>query len=366
MKSAKVLLCFLVPCLIPPGPAHAEFKTQLPAVGGLAVAPDHRTLVISVSSAAKLFYFDTVADKELKQVEVEFQPGALAIQGKKLFAATRGAATIHVLDLDTGKELQEVKLDKDAVESIACHPSKGMIYATDVNLDLFAIDPANGKVTRTKGAGQKVVVDPVDEKIIYTSIFNPARNTAIVQELPGRTLRIQMVKGVARCVLLRFTASGTDLKCTAVNENAAIGAPAFGVSRDGKLLAMSGPSRVPGKGITQHIHVYETTDLTTLKGQLEGDSFPRSIAFHPLIDLVAVYRPGARGEYAIHSSKSLAKTQSLKMTENPDFPYFLLFAGRGEKLVSCFGGPRGNAVLEFRAVPLNEAQRELLKKNLGE
>ena len=52
---------------------------QVPTMGDLIVLPDAKTLVVSVPSAGQLLYYDTVAKKELKTVETEFQPTAMAV-----------------------------------------------------------------------------------------------------------------------------------------------------------------------------------------------------------------------------------------------------------------------------------------------
>ncbi len=70
---------------------------QVPTMGDLVVLPDAKTLVVSVPSAGQLVYYDTVNKKELKKVDVDIQPEAMAVQGDKLFVVNKGTATIQVL-----------------------------------------------------------------------------------------------------------------------------------------------------------------------------------------------------------------------------------------------------------------------------
>ena len=74
-----------------PAPS-ATFK--LPSVGGWVMTADNVTLIVSVPTTGELVYFDTVADKEVKRVEVDFQPTWLARQGDSLFAAGKGGSAV--------------------------------------------------------------------------------------------------------------------------------------------------------------------------------------------------------------------------------------------------------------------------------
>src|SRR5262249_23530698 len=154
------------------------------------------------------------------------------------FVATSGSPVIHVLDVESGKEMKKIKAGDEIVESVACHPAKGLVYVSNENLDVLSIDPESGKVTKTKGAGQRLVVERSDGGIVYTSIYRPAKNVLLVQDLPGGQMKMQLVKGGAKNILLKFQAKGADLKCVAGNDNGGAGNSNFSVSRDGKFIAM--------------------------------------------------------------------------------------------------------------------------------
>src|SRR5262249_21574705 len=102
--------------------APAQTMIELPAFGGMGMAPDGKTLIATVPSAGQLVYIDTVGEKVAKKVELEFQPSAIARQGKTLFVATSGSPVIHVLDVESGKEMKKIKAGDEIVESVACHP----------------------------------------------------------------------------------------------------------------------------------------------------------------------------------------------------------------------------------------------------
>jgi hypothetical protein len=187
-----------------------------------------------------------VEKKELKKVETEFQPPAMAVQGTNLFVVNKGTSTIHVVDAASGKSTKEIKIEKsDPFQKLACNPSKGLLYATTEALDVYSIDPATGKATKTKAAGQEIVVDPSSDKFIYTSVFSSTKDKLLVQELPGNKVSIQLAKGKTANLLLKHQIDGANLKPVAGNQNAGSGGSAFSVSRDGKRIAMSGPYQRP-------------------------------------------------------------------------------------------------------------------------
>jgi hypothetical protein len=357
------LLCACL--LLKPTESTGQAIHQLPSLGGMVMTANDKTLVVSVPTTGQLLYFDALTAKESKKMEVDFQPGALAVQGNRLFVATKGAPIIHVLDADTGKEQKQIKLPGLPIDQLACHPVKGLLYAINDDMDVFSIDPASSKATLTKAVGQKIVVDPSDGNNVYTSIFKPARNRLLVQEMPGRTLKVQLIKGKASNILLKFKADGADLKFAAGNPNAGSGGSWFGVSRDGKRVAMSGPYRVPGKGLTFNIAVFDTADMSSILGQLPMSSFPRAICFHPYLDLVATVEETSG--ISVFNAKSFVKKESFKLPRLTVLPYTLTFGGQGAKLISASpvlgtGGREKTLALQFHSLSLSEQQKDELRK----
>ncbi len=374
MRAASCFPCVLgLACLLSSAGTALAQQFPLPSVGGMVMTADNKTLVVTVPSAGQLVYFDTLTAKELKKVEVEFQPAAIALQGKKLFVATKGAPAIHVLDLESGKELQEIKFPGEPVENLSCHPVKGRVYATNANLDVFSIDPQSGKVVKTQAKGEQVLVDPSDGQIVYTSIFSPSKSQMIIQEMPGKVFKVQILPGNVQSVLMKFRAQGADLKFVGGNPNAGSGGAWFSVSRDGKRVSMSGPYRGPNqKGLTFNIAVWDTSDLTTILGQLQMDSFPRAVCYHPQLDLVAALADsGPQAGIRIFNAKSLVMKESLKLPRGTTFPpYTLVFGGQGTKLIGAMpllgrGGSGKTVVLEFYDLSLNDQQRDVLKKGFA-
>src|SRR5260370_32596515 len=122
-RTVISMLCWLLVA----GAVRPDATFTYAPVGGIAMASDQQTLIVSVTSQAKLIYIDTLAEKELKQVDVEFQPTLLAVQGKNLFAAVKGAPKIVVLDAETGKAHKEISLPGEPLSAIHCHPIKGLL-----------------------------------------------------------------------------------------------------------------------------------------------------------------------------------------------------------------------------------------------
>jgi hypothetical protein len=318
---------------------------QVPTMGGMVVLADGKTLVVSVPSAGELLFYDTVEKKELKKVETDFQPTAMAVQGTTLFVVNKGTSSIHAIDTASGKRTKEIKIEKcGPLNQLACHPAKGLLYATTDALEVYSIDPASGKATKTKAVGQEIVVDPTGEKFVYTSHI-------------GKGQKVQS--------LLKFQVNGADLKPVAANPNAGSGGPWFSVSRDGKRIAMSGPYRPSNvKGLTFNIGVFETRDMTTAAGSLDHSFFPSAIAFHPQLDLVATIEGG---KAHVFSAKANTKKESLDVPKASTFPFKLIFAGEGTKLVSALGmlktGRQDTAVaITVHDLTLTDEQKEQLKK----
>lgn len=365
MKVLQWFACSMsVACLMAATPAAVNAQAvggkgdfQVPTLGDFVVLQDNKTLVLSVPSAGQLLYYDTVANKELKNVDVEFQPAAMALQGDKLFVANKGTATIHVVDAASGKSSKEIKISgSDPIQKLACFPGKGPLYATTEALDVYAIEPMTGKATKTKASGQEIVVDPAGGKFVYTSVYNSAKDKLLVQELPGKSFTIRLVKGQTTNLLLKYQVEGAELKLVAANHNAGSGGPWFSVSRDGKRIAMSGPYRggPKGKGLNFNITVFETSDLTTPAGTLEHSAFPRAIAFHPRLDLVATIESGNPKKAVVFNAKSNAKKGSFDVPNLSSFPFRVLFGGEGTKLISAVGMLKSGRQEAAVAITLHE------------
>src|SRR5262249_31758769 len=146
-----------------------------------------RTLIVSVPTAGALLYFDSATGKELKKVEVAFQPSALALQGRRLFAAAKGSAVVYVLDAATGKQVKEIKLKGDPVEGLACHPVRGLLYAVSGGGTILAINPTNGRSAPTRGKGQMLVVDPAGGKFVYAGVHKPMPGALVMRAGRGKT-----------------------------------------------------------------------------------------------------------------------------------------------------------------------------------
>src|SRR5262245_20411379 len=118
----------------------ADATFNLAPVGGIVMASDNKTMIVSVPYEGNPHYYDTIAEKQIKQVEVEFQPTLLAVQGKKLLVAVKGSPKVFVLESETGTVVKEISLPGEPLYSISCHPKQGLVYAVNLNNDVFSID----------------------------------------------------------------------------------------------------------------------------------------------------------------------------------------------------------------------------------
>jgi hypothetical protein len=337
----------------------ASFK--LPPIGGIVMTPDNKTLIVSLPSEGKLAFFDMMKDKEIKRLAVDFKPSALALQGKRLIAATEGAAAVHVLNLDTLEETKSVKVPGGGVTGLACHPEKGPVYAVNLKSEIYAIDPAMGTAHLTKARGHLVAVDQSDYKFVYTVVMEPISEELIVRDKKGEQI-LPLLKLFTQMVALKYTSNGTNLALSGFNDNPAMTGlygnrqyprqRGLGVSPDGKFFGVACSAGWKAKNDTSNarlqnyvVAVFETSDMKNRVGQIDCGPYPGAIAFHPQLNLGAVYcdqfppgNPqivGQGGELAIFNKKSLTTKERLKVLKGVECPIALGFGGQGTKAIVC-------------------------------
>ena len=366
MRRLFLILLFLGMCLLSaPGPVRADATYNLPAVGGIVMAPDNRTMIVSVPSEGKLVYFDTIAETELKQVEVDFQPTLLAVQGQKLFAAVKGSPKIFVLDVATGKVQKEIPVSGEPWFSLGCHPKKGLLYAVNLKHEVFAIDPDKGTPHKTKAKGQLLAVDTGSGKYVYTGIQKPIRDVLVIEKSGGDRLKLSLMQANTRALMLKYEIDGAELKLVAANDNAAVNGRGMAVSGDGKQIAMAGGGGWRSKTdprANYSIAVFDTDKMDTLNGQVETGPYPSNISFHPVLKMGAAHNSK---EVILFNSKSLVKKKSLA-TADSSFNHsgYLLFGGRGTRVIYCsYNAPiNKGSVLQIFSIPVTQEEQAVLKE----
>lgn len=360
LSAIAVTLCLA-------GLAHGQAAFRVPIIDSGVMLHDDKTLVVSIASKGTLIYFDTLADKELNRVEVDFQPTFMAAQGDQLFVATKGAATIHVLEAATGKELKEIKLPGEPLQAVACHPKKGYLYAVNLNHEVLVVDVAAGKVVKTSARGQLLAVDPVAGKYVYTGIQKPIGERLIIQQGPGKELIISLAATNIRAVMLKYQVDGQGLKLVAGNDNAAVNGKTMAVSADGTKIAMAGAGGWRSKTDPMSrsgIAVFDTGKFDSTLGQIETVGGPYGIAFHPVLNLGAALGVDSKGKVNLFNTKSFVEKDSFFVADGTH-PGFFSFGAKGTKLIYCSKPGAGGAsetTIEFIPLTLTDADRALLKK----
>ncbi len=349
----------------PAGTADDPIKFKVGVIGGAAVAGDDTTLVVSVPASAELIYFDTLKDKELKRVELDFQPTTFAIQGKKLMVAAKGSATLHVLDLETAKEEKAIKVPGEPLQSVACHPEKGLVYVANFNNEVYAVDVPDGKAHKTPARGQQLAVDPVEGKYVYTGTQKPVKDQIFVDSGPNGKMKITFDRTGLRATLLKFEVNEKDLKLIDGNDNAVVGGRIMRLSPDGKKIAFVGehwrsktdPQR------SYAVAVFNTEKMDEMLGQVETERYPYNVAFHPVLNLGVAQRISATPELVLFKAKSFAPIKSLFTNKAfvQDPPILLTFAAKGTKIL--FGRNSDNKTFIYLIpLELTDADREALNK----
>lgn len=349
----------------------AENTFTLPPVGGLVLGTDQQTLIASVPSQGKLVYIDTAAEKQLKQVEVEFQPTLLAAQGKWLFAASKGTSRIFVLDADSAKVVREISLPGEPLCALGCHPATGLLYAVNLQNEVFSIDPAPGKATKTKAKGQLLVVDPSGGPFVYTGIQKAINDVLVIQDV-GNEIRVSLAQANTRALMLKYKVDGPNLDLLAANDNAAINGRAMAVSSDGKQVAMAGGGGWRSKTdlrANYSIAVFETDRMQGVNGQVETRAYPGNIAFHPALKLGVAARMGNPDELVLFHATSFVKKDAFRCAGHSiNHSGYLLFGGRGTKVIYCSysATTTQDSILQIFSLPLTDQDRALLDKAYGD
>jgi hypothetical protein len=309
-----------------------EAKFDLPGLGGGAVSPDSTTLVVSVTPKAELVFFDTLAGKELKRVAVDFQPTYVAWGDKVLFVAQKNSGLVHVIDVDSGKEVGAGNAGGPVRNLVVV---KGLCYATTGNREVAAID-AKGMATKTTAQGTFIAADPSGE-FIYTCIDGKATTDVYQYKVEGTKLKYT-------------EKSFRSLKASLINVQG------LAVSMDGKAFGV-----VAGGGWTDQdrkkrygIPIYGTDDMKSQLGDLDTGAYPAGVAVHPVLPLMF----GCNGkEGAVFNAKSFVGGQKIAAGKEGT-PVVLAFVARGQKL--AYGTTGG--VLKLVDLELNNDQKMQLSK----
>jgi len=331
---------------------------SLPWLGGWALLEDKRTLVASLTEKAELLYIDTVDGAELRRVTLDFQPGALALQGDTLFAIRKNSSVLCAVEAATGKLKKELKIPGDPLVRVACAP-KGRVYASNAKGHIFSIDPSSGSAATTEARGLFLQVDPKGQ-FVYTGRTSPDDWGIEVEKEKDGTTTWYFDDWGYRSMIRKYAVSGTVLRQAATNDNTAVNGRSMVLSPDGSRIAMAGgggwrPKRAGGGAGGYTIAIYDTKDLTTMLGQADVGAYPQNIAFHPVLDLGVTLKSDA--ELTLFKPKSMATVKRWQVkgaSGITDFPGWLMFAGRGETLLYFHapGGGEKNQTGKLYLIPL--------------
>jgi hypothetical protein len=333
--SRFVLAGLLLAVMAAPALADPITGTTLPlsVPGGWVLLPDGVTLVVSQPEKGQLAYFDAMAEKEVKRVDLDFKPSAMTMQGDTLFVAAKGASVVYALDAMTGKQKKEIALGGDAVANLASHPSKGLVYATTVALKVYSIDPATATATKTSATGNFIVVDPVNGSAVFTCV-QPTKNSSeiVIKDFPGGSHRISTDRWGPRAFIIKYSIQGKDLKLVSSQKNAAANAFTLTITPDGKkVLTTSGGGWRPTDGATGGGYgaVFSADNLENMIGQAPGG---HCFAFHPVLNLAVANRAGR--DIQLFNPRSFVTGKTFNVSKGGDSrPLLLTFGGKGTKVI---------------------------------
>jgi hypothetical protein len=363
-----------------------EASLTLPRIGGWIMLADGVTLIVAIPEKAQLAYIDTLADKEIKRIDLPFKPDLLAGQGKYLFASVSGASAIHVLEVGSGVDRKEIHLPAGPVTGLACHRERGPLFASipDPTLAgaIVAVDPNSGTIAYAgvmlpnhtdpkKVGGLTLAADPTNAEGLYSLVPLAAGRHAT----PG----LGVWRVVIQSIVPYRPYSGPPYKpphhdpqampagMVAVvgdyrhSERIAKTSSMVHASPDGKRV---GIIDIDEKGVA----VLSAQNFNERFGMMDCPSVS-DFAFHPVLDLAVAEGEGSgrKKERALYlfNGKSLAEVTQFPLghgsSDDADKNGRLLtFAGRGTKLV-YFDGSHGKR-LRFFPLALTEKDQAVLEK----
>jgi hypothetical protein len=306
-----------------------DVKFDLPALGGGAVSPDGTTLVVSLTAKTELLLIDTVAGKEGKRITLEFQPTVLAWGNKVLFAGQKGSGVVHIISVDTGKEIATGKTESPIRNLVVV---KGICFSSSTNRQVFAID-AKGKVTKPAAEGTFISATSKGD-FVYTCIDGKATTDVYKYAVDGAKLT-------------RQPESFRSLRASLINVQG------LNVAGDGKLFGVVAGGGWADEERKRHygVPIYSTEDMKSQLGELETGAYPCGFLPHPDAPMLFACN-GNQG--VIYSAKSYAPLQQIpapKAGAGATPPSVLAFVGKGKKL--AWGNNAGaGAVLKIYDVNL--------------
>jgi len=287
-----------------------DVKFDLPAMGGGAVSPDGTTLVVSLTAKTELVLIDTVTGKEGKRITLEFQPTVLAWGDKVIFAGQKGSGVVHIISVDTGKEIATGKTESP-IRNMAV--VKDICFTSSSNRQVFAID-AKGTVTKPAAEGTFISATPKGD-FIYTCIDGKATTDVYKYEVDGTKLT-------------RTKESFRSLGASLINVQ---GLQVFGDGKSFGVVAGGGWSDQERK---RHygVPIYSTDDMKSQLGELETGAYPSGFLPHPEEPVVFASNGKQGSIYSAKSYASLQKIPAHKAVIGAGVPVVLAFVGKGKKL----------------------------------
>lgn len=344
---------------------------EVAAPSGWLLWHDQVTLVVAQPKTAELVYFDTLAEEELRRVTLDFAPGKMVAQGDDFFVAVDGGGLVYQLDFESGEVRKEYTVPGNGITDLACHPEDGPIYAATSTYEVFAIDSKSRRVTKTEAVGNRVKVDPVEGRAVYTGVLrNDVTDVFLIKVGRRGGIRIIYDRWGPRSGILKYRTAGRRLRFDGVQENATVNAYQLYMTPDGKHIMMTGgggwrpPADSPGTGGGYYTAVFATSNLKTMVGKAPH---AMNVAFHPKLRLAVGNHSGR--DLHLFDPRSFAEKETIHLADGADMrPLLLTFVGKGTKIAVWNGDNSENPRegLHFLPLALSDSDRELLIEAYGE
>lgn len=339
---------------------------ECPRPGGWVISPDGKTLVVSDPAEAQLIYFDTRKEKEIRRVEVDFQPNLLAFHRGSIVASSKGSSVIRVLNAKNGEIKKEIRTGSEAIVDLACHPKKGHVYASNSKYEILFIDIEKDKATTTNAKGHFLAVDPTAGEYLYAGIQprNPRElKVEISEEGDTTTFRFFRDTWGARAAMMRYQVKGQRLKLLETQDNAAVNGRTMHLTPDGKRIMMIGGGgwrpKTEGTGGGYITAIFRSGNLDERVGQIPSGS---NVIFHPILKMGIINDGGM--QLKPFRDKAYVLKPAIVLDEKFEPSYepspLLTFCDKGRK-VAIWNGSDINQRKGLHIIPLPLTEQEKKK-----
>lgn len=297
-------------------------------------------IVVGLPDGGTHFYSITLVNRPVvKKVDIDRRIVSMTTAKGKLYALLEQPAELVTLEPDSGRITSRRPI-KGVIPraSLAVMPDRNMAFFVAAKSELVGLMP-DGSILRSDRQVDSVTVDPYQQFI--TTSFQPNREVGrgrngvvLVNGMP--VLISDSSFAYSQTMFNRYLVSGSSLLPIDMRFNASSNATRVVTSPDGRFVAATGgggwrPEDDQGYGHGYGIVAYDASDLSRVIGFYRLELHPRSHAFNPVTDQIAVADSKELRVYSLTDSK---KFETIEAEELP-IGSVMVWSSDGQWLVAA-------------------------------